>query len=51
MTSMRPHRAAMRVDDALEELRRCSGSQFDAQVVDAIERVVTFSASMSPGRA
>jgi diguanylate cyclase (GGDEF)-like protein/putative nucleotidyltransferase with HDIG domain len=36
MTSDRPYRAGMPVADAVEELRRCSGSQFDPRVVDAM---------------
>jgi putative two-component system response regulator len=33
MTSDRPYRKAMTVEEALEEIRRCSGSQFDPEVV------------------
>jgi HD-GYP domain-containing protein (c-di-GMP phosphodiesterase class II) len=40
MTTDRPYRAAMPIDAALEELRECSGTQFDPQVVSALERVV-----------
>jgi putative nucleotidyltransferase with HDIG domain len=36
MTSDRPYRAAMPVADAVAELHRHSGSQFDPQVVDAL---------------
>jgi putative two-component system response regulator len=36
MISDRPYRKAMPVEDALEELRRNRGSQFDPRVVDAI---------------
>jgi len=36
MTSDRPYRQGMPVDDAVAELRRCSGTQFDPAVVDAL---------------
>jgi HD-GYP domain-containing protein (c-di-GMP phosphodiesterase class II) len=36
MTSTRPYRAAMPLADAIEEMRRCSGTQFDPAVVDAL---------------
>ena len=35
MTSTRPYRPALRREEALRELERCSGSQFDPAVVDA----------------
>jgi len=35
MTSDRAYRRAMRPEDAIEELRRCSGTQFDPRVVEA----------------
>jgi HD-GYP domain-containing protein (c-di-GMP phosphodiesterase class II) len=41
MTTDRPYRAAMPVDEALEELRDRAGTQFDPQVVRALERVLT----------
>jgi putative nucleotidyltransferase with HDIG domain len=41
MTTNRPYRSALTVQCALEELRRCTGSQFDPQVVTALERVLT----------
>jgi HD-GYP domain-containing protein (c-di-GMP phosphodiesterase class II) len=41
MTTDRPYRAAMRVDEALEELRDRAGTQFDPDVVNALERVLT----------
>jgi HD-GYP domain-containing protein (c-di-GMP phosphodiesterase class II) len=38
MTTNRPYRAALSREDALSELHRCSGSQFDPECVDALER-------------
>jgi HD-GYP domain-containing protein (c-di-GMP phosphodiesterase class II) len=35
MTSDRPYRSAMTVDDACREIARGSGTQFDPHVVDA----------------
>jgi two-component system, cell cycle response regulator len=40
MTTTRPYRQAMSGGDALAELRRCAGHQFDPRVVDAFERVI-----------
>ena len=40
MTSERPYRAALAPDDAADELRRESGRQFRADVVDALLRAV-----------
>lgn len=34
MTSDRPYKRAMELESALEEIRRCSGSQFDPKIVD-----------------
>jgi putative nucleotidyltransferase with HDIG domain len=34
MTSDRPYRSALRHDDALAEVRRCSGTQFDPRVAE-----------------
>ena len=36
MDSERPYRPAMEPEEALAELRRCAGSQFDPRVVDAL---------------
>ena len=36
MTSDRPYRAGMGVEEALAELRRCAGTQFDSRIVDAL---------------
>ena len=40
MTTDRPYRAARAPEEALAELRRCAGAQFDPIVVEAIARVV-----------
>ncbi len=40
MTSTRPYRRAMSVEDAITELRRCAGEQFDPKVVDALASCV-----------
>ena len=37
----RPYRAAQTVADALDEMRRCAGTQFDPDVVAGLERVVS----------
>ncbi|MGD9116662.1 MAG: response regulator [Dehalococcoidia bacterium] len=39
MTSDRPYRAAMSVDEALEEIKRCTGSQFDPEVAAAFLKI------------
>jgi HD-GYP domain-containing protein (c-di-GMP phosphodiesterase class II) len=41
MTTNRSYRAAMPAADAIIELQRCSGSQFDPDVVDALVAIVT----------
>lgn len=40
MISDRPYRAGMSIEDALAEIRRCSGTQFDPRVVRAFLAVV-----------
>jgi HD-GYP domain-containing protein (c-di-GMP phosphodiesterase class II) len=40
MTTDRPYRGAMPVEDAIEELKRHQGSQFDPKVVEAFLRVL-----------
>jgi len=40
MTVSRPYRGAISKECALEELKRCAGSQFDQKVVDAFIRIV-----------
>ena len=34
MTSDRPYRKGMKVEDAMRELERCKGTQFDHDIVD-----------------
>jgi diguanylate cyclase (GGDEF)-like protein len=41
MVSDRPYRGGRTVDEALAELRRCAGTQFDPAVVEAFTAVVT----------
>jgi putative nucleotidyltransferase with HDIG domain len=36
MTTNRSYRPAMKLEEALAELRRCSGTQFDPRVIDAL---------------
>ncbi|MCX7730575.1 MAG: HD domain-containing protein, partial [Candidatus Caldatribacterium sp.] len=40
MTSDRPYRRAMGIDEALEELKRSSGTQFDPRVVQAMVALI-----------
>ena len=40
LTTNRPYRTALTRDDALEELTRCSGAQFDPDVVDAFRAIL-----------
>jgi len=40
MVSERPYRDAMSVEEAIAELRRCSGTQFDAGVVEAFTSII-----------
>jgi HD-GYP domain-containing protein (c-di-GMP phosphodiesterase class II) len=39
MTSPRPYREAMSVDDALEQIRKLAGQQFDPQAADALANI------------
>ena len=48
MTSDRPYRRAVDRDAAIEELRRCSGQQFDPEVVDAFVELVGPAREASP---
>jgi HD-GYP domain-containing protein (c-di-GMP phosphodiesterase class II) len=47
MTTDRPYRQALSAQDALQELQRCAGTQFDPAVVRALTRVADGSASSS----
>jgi HD-GYP domain-containing protein (c-di-GMP phosphodiesterase class II) len=40
MTADRPYRKALTVEEAVAELRRCSGTQFDAAIVEALISVI-----------
>ncbi len=40
MTSMRPYRASLSQEDAIREIVRCSGTQFDPRLVDVFIRIV-----------
>ena len=41
MTTNRPYRDAMSNGEALQELRRCAGSQFDPRVINALEHALS----------
>jgi polar amino acid transport system substrate-binding protein len=41
ITSDRPYRAARSVDEAIEELKRCAGTQFDPVVTEALVAEIT----------
>jgi diguanylate cyclase (GGDEF)-like protein/putative nucleotidyltransferase with HDIG domain len=48
MTSDRPYRSAQSQEDALQELRRHAGRQFDPRCVDALEEYLTDTGMHSP---
>ena len=50
MTSKRPYRGAMTQDAAVEELQRHAGTQFDAEVVDALLSVIAQSSPVAVRR-
>ena len=41
MVSVRPYRKRLRQKDAVEELKRCSGSQFDPELVDVLIDIIS----------
>ena len=41
MLSERAYKAAMTHDEAVAELRRCAGTQFDPRVVEVVAEVAT----------
>jgi HD-GYP domain-containing protein (c-di-GMP phosphodiesterase class II) len=49
MTVPRPYREAVEPEDALTELRRCAGTQFDPEVVEAFEVVLRAEPARSEG--
>src|SRR5919107_3624147 len=40
MTTTRSYRKAMSIEAAIEELRRCAGTQFDSEVVAALIEII-----------
>ena len=40
MASDRPYRPGLSMDDAIAEIVRCRGTQFDPDIVDAVVRAV-----------
>ena len=48
MITPRAYAAGMTIDEAFEECRRCSGSQFDPRVVEALARLVAIGAVAPP---
>jgi HD-GYP domain-containing protein (c-di-GMP phosphodiesterase class II) len=50
MTTPRPYAAERGEEAALEELRRCAGTQFDPYVVDALQVVLASRVVAPPTR-
>jgi diguanylate cyclase (GGDEF)-like protein len=50
MVADRPYQPSMNVDDAIAELRRCAGSQFDPEVVEAFCEVLGRRHRRTPAR-
>jgi putative nucleotidyltransferase with HDIG domain len=49
ITTTRPYRRAQSPEHALKELRNCAGTQFDPNVVDALDAVLCRPAAQTPG--
>ncbi|MFC2024112.1 diguanylate cyclase [Chloroflexota bacterium] len=47
ITSPRPYREQLSSQQALEELKRCSGSQFDPELIEVFSKVITPTSSKS----
>ena len=50
MTSDRPYRPAMPVEEALQEIRRCIGTQFDPVVASAFLGIGVFRTALEKGK-
>ena len=50
MTHQRPHASQLTAEQAVAELHRCAGEQFDPQVVAVLARVVTDFATAQPNQ-
>jgi len=48
MTSDRPYRKRMSKDDAVKELNKCAGNQFDPEIVKTIEAILQQESSQFP---
>jgi HD-GYP domain-containing protein (c-di-GMP phosphodiesterase class II) len=49
MISNRPYAPRKTIDDALAELRRCAGTQFDPSIVPVFEQVLADRAKLPTG--
>src|SRR6266704_2690888 len=51
MTTTRSYRSALSVSDAIAEVERCAGSQFDPHVAQCLVKVVARTLELSPRHA
>jgi HD-GYP domain-containing protein (c-di-GMP phosphodiesterase class II) len=49
MISDRPYSPSKSTDEAIAELRRCAGTQFDPAIVSTFERIIAGRAQMPSG--